>query len=175
MFRYLLLALFLCATVPLVPHFLSGDGALFLSGSGKRPVRDERARDDERETEGEKAFRIGRSRNGHYVLDVIINGQPVEMLVDTGASTVALPESVAEEAGIILQSSAYTVPVRTANGETSAAATRIDDLRIGPIRLRDVEAMVIRDQSLGTPLFGMSALNMLRRFDFSDDTLLLVQ
>ncbi|MFC1701136.1 TIGR02281 family clan AA aspartic protease [Pseudomonadota bacterium] len=39
-------------------------------------------------------------RNGHYTADGQINGRPVTFLVDTGATDVALPESVARAMGL---------------------------------------------------------------------------
>lgn len=168
MFRFIMIALFFCATLPLVPHYLQ-TGSLF-TGASQQGASDE--------TEGleeERAHRISKSRNGHYLADARINGHLFEMLVDTGASTVALPESVAEEAGIFLQPSDYKVPVRTANGVTYGGSAVIRTFQVGRIRLQNVEALILKDDALRTPLLGMSALNQLQRFDFSNDSLLLVQ
>ncbi|MFC6655061.1 TIGR02281 family clan AA aspartic protease [Roseibium salinum] len=74
-----------------------------------------------------------------------------------------------------LTESDFKYPAQTANGTVYGARTLIDSLRIGSIRLRNVEAHVLKDASLRTPLLGMSVLNELRRFDMSGGTLVLVQ
>jgi aspartyl protease family protein len=50
-------------------------------------------------------------------------------------------------------------------------ASVIDEVRLGSIRVRNVEAMVLEDEALDTVLIGMSFLNRLRNFEFSNGTL----
>lgn len=95
--------------------------------------------------------------NNHYHVKAGVNGVPVTFLLDTGASNIALPQSVAKQAGL-----ASTVPtqVKTANGTTMGHITRVDNFTIGPIHLRHVTALIMGDK-LKTPLLGMSALKQL--------------
>jgi aspartyl protease family protein len=95
------------------------------------------------------------------------------MLVDTGATTVVLKPADAERAGIDLSTLAYTMPVDTANGTTFAAPVRLKSLSVGPIEVRDIEALVAAPGNLKESLLGMSFLKRLRSYEFSGDYLTL--
>lgn len=167
MWRFVLILLILVGLAPLVPDFLEerlGKSAM---------VAFDVARADKLSNGGR--HRISVNRHGQYVTDVELNGRLVEMLVDTGASRIALPVSVAEEIGIFLKRKDFKHRVGTANGDTLSARVTIDRMEIGSIYLENIDAMVLQDESLSTPLLGMSTLNKLDRFDFSDGTLVLVQ
>lgn len=130
--------------------------------------------EDENES-GERIYKIQVGRDGHYVTDGKLNGRTVTMLVDTGASALALPESVAKKIGVFPKPSDYTVPVSTANGVAKAARATVREMKLGSIRLRDVDAIILKDDLLSITLLGMSALGKLDKFHFSNDTLILVQ
>lgn len=110
---------------------------------------------------------------GHFTATGTVNGLPVHFLVDTGASLVSLPSSVARQAGINLDA-ATPVVITTANGRTQAKRIVINSLKLGQISVNLVEALVMDDSALAQPLLGMSFLNrtnMLRE----GDTLVLTQ
>lgn len=119
--------------------------------------------------------RIKSGRGGHFYVQVRMNNRPVKVLVDTGATMVAINETTARKIGIRLKASDFKHNVRTANGITKMAAATIREIRIGNIRVKNVRAGVSRDKSLSTTLLGMSFLNQLRRFEISGNTLLLEQ
>lgn len=125
------------------------------------------------EQEGEHAVRVRRRPDGHFAVRGAINGQPMTLLVDTGASTVVLKPADAARAGIDTRSLGYTAAVQTANGTTYAAPVRLRSITIGPIELRDVEALVAKPGSLNENLLGMSFLRRLRSYEFSKDFLTL--
>lgn len=122
---------------------------------------------------GERAVRIRRRGDGHFVASSSVNGQTVRMLVDTGASTVVLRPADAEKVGIDADTLSYSVAVNTANGMTYAAPVRLRSLAIGPVELRDVDALVAKPGTLKESLLGMSFLRRLRSFDFSGEFLTL--
>jgi len=122
---------------------------------------------------GERAVRLRKHPGGHFVARGSVNGAPITLLVDTGASTVVLRTTDAERAGIDLSSLAYTTPVSTANGTTFAAPVRIRSLAIGDIVVVDIEALVARPGNLNESLLGMSFLRRLRSYEFSGDFLTL--
>jgi len=95
--------------------------------------------------------------NNNFHVKAGVNGVPVTFLLATGASNIALPQSIAKKAGL---SSTVPTQVKTANGVTTAHITRIDNFTIGPIHLRHVTALIM-DDKLNTPLLGMSALKQL--------------
>ena len=170
MTRYFFIILVILAVAPFVPRYLEQwTASQSVSGGGSADAR------DNAEVDGFRTYEIPIARNGQYVTDARLNGRTITMLVDTGASQIALPEDVANKIGIFLQPSDYKVPVRTANGTVKAAPTTLRELRIGPIRLKNVETLVLQEGLLSVPLLGMSALGRLERFDISDDTLVLVQ
>lgn len=125
-------------------------------------------------SDGTLRVELGKSLNGHFVASTGINDTPVRMLVDTGASAIVLSETDAKKAGIELESLSYVVPVRTANGSTVAAPIRLDRVSVGDIERRNVAALVARRGALDQSLLGMSFLNLLQRFEFSGDRLVLV-
>lgn len=122
---------------------------------------------------GQARIRIG--RDGHFRTDAKLNYRSVAVLVDTGASSVALPRSVAERIGIRLHDRDFRHTARTANGETAMAIATLERVEIGGVLVRDVEAAVLNDASLGTVLLGMSFLGKLRRFSVERGELVLVR
>lgn len=105
--------------------------------------------------------RIDGDAAGHFRTEARMNGRPIEVLIDTGASVVALNEATARRIGVAPMPDDFVHPVQTANGTTYAASARIADIEIGPIRARNIDAMVIKDDALGGTLLGNSFLNRL--------------
>lgn len=99
---------------------------------------------------------ISAGRDGHYRIKGSINEYPVEFLVDTGASLVALPEKLAEKLNI---SGRYPVTIETANGEVTGSLTRLDKLSFGEFKLEDVKAVIIPGAEDDTILLGMNVLS----------------
>ena len=124
------------------------------------------------------AGRVARLRSdavGHYHADARMNNRSMWVLVDTGATLVALNESAARRLGIRLKASDFKYRVSTANGTTAAAEATIDEIRIGRVSVRDVRASVLRDEALDTVLLGMSFLGRLKSFQVDRGELILVQ
>jgi aspartyl protease family protein len=118
-----------------------------------------------------QAVRIKRLWTGHFVADARIKGKAVEMIVDTGASTVVLRNEDAKKLGINMRSLHYTVPVQTANGSSYAARVELDSIFIGKVGLKDVEALIAKPGSLHQSLLGMSFLSRLRSYEFAGEYL----
>ncbi|MBX4906306.1 MULTISPECIES: TIGR02281 family clan AA aspartic protease [Rhizobium] len=109
--------------------------------------------------------------NGHFEADVGVNGQTVEMLVDTGASMVALSHEDAARIGIDLSRLTYSMTVMTANGRSRAAPVTLDQVAIGPIVRNNVAASVAEDGRLDQSLLGMSFLETLGSLQMQTDEL----
>jgi aspartyl protease family protein len=101
-----------------------------------------------------------RNRQGHYLADGRINGEPVTFLLDTGATTLSIPEAIARRAG--LQRGQPQV-VQTANGSVTVYATRVERLELGGIVVRDVRANINPHYQGEQILLGMS---FLKQVDF---------
>ena len=108
---------------------------------------------------------------GHFVASGQINGQPVEFLLDTGATDVSIPMQIAERLGL---DKGLPVTLSTANGRSEGYRTRLDRLQLGAIVLRDVRALVAPGLDGEQVLLGMSALKQLE-FTQRGGTLLLRQ
>jgi len=122
----------------------------------------------------EKAtVRVRKKDNGHFVVNTLTSQKPISMLVDTGASSVVLSARDARTLGISFESLNYVIPVNTAGGRTMAARIILDQITIGPITVRNVEALVAREGNLMESLLGMSFLNRLRSYEVSGDFLIL--
>ncbi|MEZ5844160.1 MAG: TIGR02281 family clan AA aspartic protease [Hyphomicrobiaceae bacterium] len=119
----------------------------------------------------DRSVRMRRRADGHFIARTSVNGESVTMLVDTGASTTTLKTADAEAAGIDVGKLQFSIPVQTANGTGFAAAVRLKSLAVGPIELRNVEALVARPGALGESLLGMNFLRRLKSYEFSGDFL----
>ncbi len=114
---------------------------------------------------------LQRNRAGNYVADGEINGAKVTFLLDTGATQVALSSQLAGQLGLKLGAA---VALNTANGSVIGHQTRLANVRLGPIEMHDVSAVVSDSMDSQTVLLGMS---FLRRLEFTqrDEHLILKQ
>jgi aspartyl protease family protein len=110
---------------------------------------------------------------GHFVAKAKVNGKAVQMIVDTGASTVVLRSEDARRAGIQLAALNYTVPVETANGRAYAARIKLDKVSLGDLSLEKVDALVTKPGVLHQSLLGMSFLSRLQSYEFSGNQLVM--
>ena len=117
--------------------------------------------------------KIRKRLNGHFTAEVEVNGKPVSMIVDTGASSIVLTPEDARAAGIDVDEMTFRVPVLTANGRTMAARIWLEDVAIGPLDRTRVEALIAQPGALSQSLLGMSFLSRLRSYEFSGDYLTL--
>jgi aspartyl protease family protein len=101
-------------------------------------------------------------RGGHFQVEGAVDGRRMEFLVDTGATVVALRERDAAKLGIHPSPRDYTGRTSTANGVIAVAPVRLSSLEIKGIRVYDVPAVVIPDDSLGANLLGMSFLSRVK-------------
>lgn len=114
---------------------------------------------------------LKRNRMGHYFASGDINGQRVEFMLDTGATDIAIPASVANELGLRRLG---PVQYQTANGVARGYATRLHSVRVGKIVLHNLAAGINPGMDGDTVLLGMS---FLKRIEFTQrgDKLILRQ
>jgi aspartyl protease family protein len=97
---------------------------------------------------------------GHYLTEVLINGKSsMRMIVDTGATSIALPAAEAQRMGIDY-SRGKRVGMMTANGPAVAYQVTLESVRIDNLELKQVEA-VVQEGGLSVGLLGMSFLGRL--------------
>jgi aspartyl protease family protein len=108
---------------------------------------------------------------GHYVTKADINNSTITVLVDTGASAVALSYEDAQNAGLHPGSLDFNIPVSTANGQAMAARVTLRRVEIDGVRVDDVEGMVMPEGAMRGSLLGMSFLSRLSGFKVEDGVL----
>ncbi|MEZ0231615.1 MAG: TIGR02281 family clan AA aspartic protease [Methylophilaceae bacterium] len=97
---------------------------------------------------------LRRGADGHYRAEALINGQRVDVLVDTGATGVAISQRIADKLGLTSRNAIMT---STANGDTVAYMTRLGSVKIGGVEAKDVAAVIAPGLD-GDVLLGMSFL-----------------
>ncbi len=110
---------------------------------------------------------------GHYRVTARINRTNIEVMVDTGASFVALSYEDAQMAGLHPNTLDFNIPVSTANGVVNAARVKLDKVEIDTVRVENVDAMVLPEGALNGTLLGMSFLSKLDSFKSEDGVLTL--
>jgi aspartyl protease family protein len=98
---------------------------------------------------------------GHFEAAAEINGRSVDVMVDTGATLVALTYEDAERAGLYLKPADFTHSVSTANGVAKVAPIEINSISIGSITVRNVRGAVAERGKLHRTLLGMTFLSKL--------------
>ena len=101
--------------------------------------------------------------DGHYWADALIEGRAVRVMVDTGASVVALTRDDAARLGLRLEPADFSATVVTASGPVRAAAVELQAVAVAGARVDRVEALVV-EQGLPHSLLGMSYLGRLSSF-----------
>lgn len=105
-----------------------------------------------------KQLSVAKGRGGHYWVAGSINGQSVQFLVDTGATSVAINEIQARRLGIDFRVNGKPIVVGTASGSANAWQVRLGSVKVGAIDVVGVEAVVVEGSSPTDALLGMSFL-----------------
>ena len=117
--------------------------------------------------------RVPMQRDGHFWVKATINGVEREFLVDTGATITAISPATADEANVRPNAMGRSVMMRTANGTVQARLATIDELRLGNVVARKLDAVVA--PGLGDAnVLGMNLLSRLASWRVEDGTLILV-
>ncbi len=110
-----------------------------------------------------KAYRLGdnassvtlkRGLDGHYRAEALINNQKVDVLIDTGATGVAISQAVADKLGL---KSIDAIRTNTANGDSVGYMVRLNSVKVGGVEAKNVSAMIAPGLD-GDVLLGMSYL-----------------
>jgi aspartyl protease family protein len=99
---------------------------------------------------------IRRGDDGHYHWPGTLNGASVDFLVDTGASGVAIPATLADRLGLVGEG---TVRSSTAGGWTTGRVVRADLALEGGVRAERLRVVAL--PNLASPLLGMDVLGRL--------------
>jgi len=99
---------------------------------------------------------LTRAADGHFHWPGRVGDIEVDFLVDTGATSTALPQALAERAGL---TPLGTVRTQTAGGAAQGFAARADIALEGGVRADRLMVAVL--PNLGAPLLGMDVLGRL--------------
>lgn len=116
--------------------------------------------------------RLGRSGDSHFYVDTRVDGASIKMMVDTGASIVALTRRDAEAIGIDVDALPVAGTARTAGGEVPMRVVMLDSVAIDGLDVRGVHAAVI-DADMGVSLLGQSFLSKLKAVNVEGDKMTL--
>jgi len=121
---------------------------------------------------GTGRIEVPRSFDGHYHLTVEINGAPVDVMVDTGATDLVLTMQDARAAGLDVGTLRFSDQAMTANGVVATAPVRLASVRLGDVVQQNVRASVNGGDMPGS-LLGMSYLERFGRIEISGGRLIL--
>ncbi len=105
---------------------------------------------------------IYRDPRGMFTTVGSINGYPVNFLVDTGATVIAMGAGQARRLGLPYRLEGRRVSVRTASGTSRAYAIKLDTVKVGEVLQRNVDAVVLEGAEPSQVLLGMSYLGRFR-------------
>ncbi len=110
---------------------------------------------------GETIVKLKQDAQGHYVTKGFINDKSVTFLVDTGATSIAIPITVANQLGL---EQGPSITVNTASGTDEGYLSRLESVQVGEIRLLNISAVIIPNKNDDEVLLGMS---FIKHLDFS--------
>ena len=170
-----IVAVYAPTVFPILLQSMSGatGAAPAIAGGPARPPTPEPAKASGAE-EG-RMVEIAADGGGQYSTDVVINGAIVHMLVDTGATNVALSADTAQRLGLPLSEASYTAFVHTANGVARAAPVILPAVSVGDIYVPAVQGLVLERRAGHVDLLGMSFLKRLSSVEQRSGRLVLRQ
>ncbi len=118
------------------------------SGGGSAPVKAQTS--------------IARGADGHYRVVGTVGGHSIAFLVDTGATSIALNETQARTLGIDFRVIGQPLVVNLASGTAKAWRIKLPQVKVGPLEVLGVDAVVLEGEGANDALLGMSFLNRVR-------------
>lgn len=123
---------------------------------------------------GSRAAFIDREADGHYWTRADVSGTQVKFMVDTGASIVALTYFDAQRLGLKPEELDFDSEIRTAGGITYGAPVTLASIRVGKVKIEDVDAVILSN-GLEQSLLGMTFLGELNSYEFRQGQMIIRQ
>lgn len=115
---------------------------------------------------------LPRASNGHFYAEAAVNGSPVNFLVDTGASMIALTGEDAAAAGLSWSEGDVRIVAQGASGPVYGVPVRLERVMLGGHEAENVEAAII-PQGLDISLLGQSFLSTIEPVRIESDRMVL--
>jgi aspartyl protease family protein len=128
----------------------------------------------QRESSGYREASLQADQRGQYAADVLIDGVPARMLVDTGATEVCVSASTARRLGLSPSGGRQRL-IQTANGQSAASPTILRSLSLDGLYMNDVEALILAPEAGEVNLLGESFLKRLMSVEQRNGMLVLRQ
>lgn len=144
---------------------ITGSGGVSAAGSESPSSQGQKV------DELDQAIELTRDDNGYFFADVQINGAPVHMLVDTGATVIALSRNDAQMAGIATPIGMNDVVGQGADGEVKGVEVRLEKVALGEKSAEDIPAIVLNHGSQS--LLGQSFLSKFASVKIEGDKMIL--
>lgn len=116
--------------------------------------------------QGSRFVPLTRTRS-RYTVQGAIAGTIVDFVVDTGATTTAVPYGMGRSFGV---SACVTQTFKTATGQAQGCVARVTSIRVGTLEVKDVEVALVKN--LSEPLLGMNVLKHFQVLSQGHDTVL---
>ena len=110
---------------------------------------------------GSGTVTLSAEAGGQFFASGAVNGQTVRFVVDTGATLTTLSREDAQRVGLDFRGGA-PAKITTANGVVNGWHVSLDSVSVGDTTVRNVDAIVVDNDTLPVALLGMSFLD---RFD----------
>ena len=128
----------------------------------------------QRQSSGYREALLEADQRGQYAAGALINGVPVRMLIDTGASEVCVSASTARRLGLSPSGGRKRL-IQTANGQSTASPAILRSLSLDGLYMNDVEALILAPEAGEVSLLGESFLKRLVSVEQRNGTLVLRQ
>jgi aspartyl protease family protein len=103
---------------------------------------------------------------GHFFTTVVVNGASLQMMVDTGATSIAISTDAARRANVRYVTAERGL-TQTANGVVAVYRVKFDTVKIGDITLNNVDGTVMEGEALMR--FGLLGMSFLSRTEMRRD------
>ncbi len=117
---------------------------------------------------------VGNPVSGYTVLVPVVlayKGRELKtrLILDTGASTIALHREIADQLQIDLEDFRKTTPTVAGGRQIAAYVGKLDHIIAGPIKKEDIYVSIIDHQGSSVPFKGLLGMNFLRDLEYRID------